>query len=215
MGFLGDTIYKTPEPAPCYPAIAILCANPYFHALLSDFGRRQRYTYDPNKRTMRKLNMDFFVTAMQPEELSQVDAGLMAAAREALENAYAPYSQFNVGAAVLLADGTVVRGSNQENAAYPSGLCAERTAIFAAGSNYPNQRIVAVAVTARPAHSPVCVAVSPCGACRQVMLEYEVKQNQPIRFLMQGENGETYLLDSVECLLPLKFSAASLGIGKT
>lgn len=157
--------------------------------------------------------MDFFVTVLQPHELDSDDASLMAAACQALQGAYAPYSQFHVGAAVLLADGTVVLGSNQENAAYPSGMCAERTAIFAAGANHPGQRILAVAVTARPVSSPVCVAVSPCGACRQVMLEYEMKQNQPIRMLMQGENGETYVLDSVASLLPVGFSAANLKTG--
>ncbi|MCU0355859.1 MAG: cytidine deaminase [Cytophagales bacterium] len=110
---------------------------------------------------MKKINFQITADLFDWDELPFADQQLMEAAREAMQNAYAPYSRFQVGAAVLLADGTVVKGNNQENAAYPSGLCAERTAFFAAGANHPGQKIVAVAITAKPADSPVCVAASP------------------------------------------------------
>ena len=128
---------------------------------------------------------------------------LVAAATTALDSAYAPYSQFRVGAALLLENGTLVTGSNQENAAYPSGLCAERTAFFAAGHQYPGERILAVAITTSyPMEKPI----APCGACRQVMAEYELKQDSGITVLMTGSNGKIFKVGSVRELLPMYFS---------
>lgn len=137
------------------------------------------------------------------ETLSPADQQLVDAANGALNTAYAPYSQFRVGASLLLEDGTVVIGSNQENAAYPSGLCAERVAFFSAGSQHPDKRILAVAIaTSYPLDQPI----SPCGACRQVMAEYELKQNAPIRVLLIAHDGSINEISAVRDLLPMYFS---------
>ena len=115
-------------------------------------------------------------------ELSESDRKLLEAAIEATENAYAPYSNFHVGAALRLADGTIVKGSNQENIAYPSGLCAERTALFAAGSQHPDSVIETLAIVGRNQQG-VLTAASPCGACRQVMAEVETRQGKKLRVI--------------------------------
>lgn len=159
---------------------------------------------------MRKINLEISIEIFDWDELPEADQALMQAAREAAQTAYSPYSSFCVGAAVLLEDGTVVKGSNQENAAYTSGLCAERTAIFATGAMHPHQVIKAIAVTARPADSVSFVLVSPCGACRQALLEYEVKQQQPVRLLIQREENRIGVLPSIESLLPFSFTRKNL-----
>jgi len=143
-------------------------------------------------------------------ELNDTDKNLLLAAKEALKKAYAPYSEFYVGAAVLLANGITVTGNNQENAAYPSGLCAERVAIFHASSQYPDQKIIAIAVSAKTNHRVLDKPISPCGACRQSISEYEGKFNSDIRLIMGGETGEVYVSDSAANLLPLTFSNKSL-----
>lgn len=135
---------------------------------------------------------------------------LLQAAQAASAGAYAPYSQFFVGAAILLENGEIVQGANQENAAYPSGLCAERTAIFYTGARYPEQRIKMIAIAARPAKQNTFISISPCGACRQAMLEYEVKQGRAIPILMQGENECIYEFASIAALLPFCFDKSSL-----
>lgn len=128
---------------------------------------------------------------------------LIKAAHEALSSAYAPYSQFQVGAALLLEDGSIVKGSNQENAAYPSGLCAERVAFFSAGSQHPGKKIMAAAVTTSyPMEHPI----SPCGACRQVMAEYELKQQTQIKLLLCSHDGSVIVVNNSRDLLPLYFS---------
>ena len=128
---------------------------------------------------------------------------LIKAAHEALSSAYAPYSQFQVGAALLLEDGSIVKGSNQENAAYPSGLCAERVAFFSAGSQHPGKKIMAAAVTTSyPMEHPI----SPCGACRQVMAEYELKQQTSIKLLLCSHDGSVMVVNNSRDLLPLYFS---------
>ncbi len=137
------------------------------------------------------------------DQLPAPFAGLCAAAGEALNAAYAPYSQFHVGAALLLEDGTIVPGSNQENAAYPSGLCAERVALFSAGSLYPGKRIVALAVTTSYS---LDTPIAPCGACRQVMAEYALKQDAPIEIFMLQKDGIIFRMQNVKDLLPLYFS---------
>ncbi len=135
--------------------------------------------------------------------LSAEEQALVLAAKNALVSAYAPYSQFQVGAAILMENGEVVPGSNQENAAYPSGLCAERVAFFSAGSRYPAMRMKAVAITTS---YPLPQPVSPCGACRQVMAEYELKQQEAIRVLLVAHDGSILVLDQVRDLLPMYFS---------
>src|SRR5690606_36818709 len=108
----------------------------------------------------------------------------------AREEACAPYAKFKVGAAVLLQNKTIVLGNNQENAAYPSGLCAERIAVFSAGANYPEQLIKAIAITASSGNKPVENPVPPCGACRHALAEYEIKQKQPMADYFMGEKGK-------------------------
>lgn len=138
--------------------------------------------------------------------LTDVEKNLMLSAGKAMLGAYAPYSEFRVGAAVLLENGAIILGNNQENAAYPSGLCAERVAFFAARANHPHQRIMAVAIQASSETTPVTKPVSPCGGCRQVMAEYEHNQQSPIPMLFSGESGPIYRVDSISELLPFAFN---------
>ncbi len=146
------------------------------------------------------------------QALSAVDAALLEQARRCVDNAYAPYSEFKVGAAVRLTDGTVVCGSNQENVAFPSGLCAERVAVFAAGANYPGVPIAALAVTARAADGhPVDWPISPCGACRQSLIEYEQRYGHKIRVILQGSTGKVVVFDGIDRLLPFQFEAEGIG----
>lgn len=135
---------------------------------------------------------------------------LMLQAIETRKNAYAPYSKFRVGAAILLENGKVVLGSNQENAAYPSGLCAERVAIFQAGAIYPNVKIVQLAITAASDTNPTVTPIPPCGGCRQAIAEYEFKQETPIEIYFMGEKGAIYKSNSITNLLPLSFDKTSL-----
>ena len=135
---------------------------------------------------------------------------LMNQAIETRKNAYAPYSRFRVGAAILLDNGKIVLGSNQENAAYPSGLCAERVAIFQAGAIYPDAKIVKLAITAASDTNPTLSPIPPCGACRQSIAEYEFKQETPIEIYFMGESGEVYKSNSINNLLPLSFDKTSL-----
>ena len=139
------------------------------------------------------------------EELPQQDAALMRQAHEATKNSYAPYSKFHVGAAVRLANGVVVTGSNVENAAYPSGLCAERVAMFAAMAQYPGVPFEALAVTGHSASKTIDEPVAPCGACRQVMVEVEQQSKRPLRVLCQGETGPIMVFDGIESLMPFIF----------
>ncbi|MEZ4800470.1 MAG: cytidine deaminase [Flavobacteriales bacterium] len=143
-------------------------------------------------------------------DLSPTDQNLLSAAKEAVESAYAPYSQFSVGAALLLEDGTIIKGNNQENAAYPSGLCAERVAFFWAGANHPGKKIVSVAITAKSDVVKTDHPITPCGACRQSMLEYELNQKSDITILMQGTSGMIYKMIGVKQLLPLYFNEDGL-----
>lgn len=135
---------------------------------------------------------------------------LMQQAVAVRKNAYAPYSQFRVGAALLLENGATVLGSNQENAAYPSGLCAERVAIFQAGAIHPNIKILKIAITAASDTNPTLSPIPPCGGCRQSIAEYEFKQDTPIEIYFMGESGEIYKSNSVGNLLPLSFDKTSL-----
>lgn len=139
------------------------------------------------------------------EELSQLEQNLIKKAIEVRKSAYAPYSKFKVGTAVLLDNGEIIIGSNQENAAYPSGLCAERVAIFQAGALYPHSAILKIAITASSDNNPTSVPVPPCGACRQSISEYEIRQNSPIKIYYMGETGEIHQSDSLKNLLPFMF----------
>lgn len=127
-------------------------------------------------------------------------------AQQARENAYAPYSHFKVGAAVLLDSGVIVSGNNQENAVFPSGLCAERVAVFHAGAAYPNLPIRAIAISACALNHRLSSPAAPCGACRQALLEYEVKQATPIAIYFMGEKGKVIKAGSVKGLLPVPFN---------
>jgi len=144
------------------------------------------------------------------ENLNEEDQVLMNSAIGARRNAYAPYSNFYVGAAVLLENGAIVIGSNQENASYPSGLCAERVAIFQAGALYSGLTIKAVAITATSKNYIVKQAAAPCGNCRQAMIEYEQKQKKPIKILLMGEQGEVIQFNSLLDILPLAFNKSFL-----
>ncbi|MFN8353357.1 MAG: cytidine deaminase [Spirosomataceae bacterium] len=143
-------------------------------------------------------------------ELPESERQLLAKAKAATYQSYAPYSNFHVGAAVLLQDGSIHAANNQENAAFPSGSCAEQSVIYWVGANYPTQRIVAIAVVARPGKGDAFKGVSPCGACRQSMLEYEVRQRQAIRLIMVGANDQIIVSESITNLLPVKFDGDDL-----
>ncbi|MDB5260793.1 MAG: cytidine deaminase [Adhaeribacter sp.] len=153
-----------------------------------------------------------FQVFASPAELPADEQHLLSQAQKATQLAYAPYSGFSVGAALLTVDGNIYLGNNQENAAYPSGLCAERTALFSLRANYPDKQIVKMAITARRTNNPDFIAALPCGACRQVMAEYENNQEAPIAVLMQAENNQVYRCDTVSALLPLQFSKHHLGL---
>ena len=139
------------------------------------------------------------------DELEPQDAELVRLAHEATKSSYAPYSKFHVGAAVRMANGEIVTGNNIENAAYPSGLCAERVTMFAAMAQYPGVTFEALALTAHSATKTIGEPVAPCGACRQVMVEVEQVSKQPLRVLCQGETGPIMVFDGVESLMPFVF----------
>lgn len=138
------------------------------------------------------------------EDLPKEVKSLMNKAIEAREKAYAIYSNFKVGAAVLLGNKEVVIGSNQENAAFPSGLCAERVAIFQASSLYPNEKIKIIAISGS-SENPTNEPVSPCGACRQSMAEYEIRQQEAIVVFFMGASGKVVQVNSIHDLLPFSF----------
>lgn len=144
------------------------------------------------------------------EMLEKEEQLLMEEAFKAKERAYAPYSNFMVGAALLLANGEIISGNNQENMAYPSGLCAERVAFYFAGASFPGVPILKVAVTAASSEFPSDHPIAPCGACRQAMLEYEMNQDIAITLIMKGTTGKVYRLSGVRQLLPLFFHEGGL-----
>lgn len=152
----------------------------------------------------QKITIDVWV-ANSTNELANDDANLLNAACQAAQHAYAPYSNFNVGAALLLANGEIIKGSNQENTAYPSGLCAERVAMFYANSQYPDVPIKAIAVSSFINGQQNDQPVYPCGACRQSLMQSEIRHNQPIRVIMGG-NKSIQIVESVKDLLPLTFN---------
>lgn len=138
-------------------------------------------------------------------ELPLSDQHLVDLAYKVSKDAYAPYSKFHVGAAVLLDNGEIVLGSNQENIAFPSGLCAERVALFYAGANFPNQVVKKIVIVAKGDLVPLDKILSPCGSCRQVMLETEVRQKTPYEVILVSQNGKTLIFNAASDLLPFAF----------
>ena len=160
---------------------------------------------------MKKITISADLEVYENEaELPEDVQDLMEQAIQAREKSYSPYSQFKVGAAILLENGEVITGSNQENASYPAGLCAERTAIFYAGAKFPKTSSLKMALTARSETHEVEVPTPPCGSCRQAIAEYEVKQQQPIEIYFMGEKGKVVKAGSISDLLPLIFDNSYL-----
>ena len=159
---------------------------------------------------MKKLSRTIDWSVVDQNELDGNDLMLVKAAKKATDGSWSPYSGFKVGAALLLDDGTVVTGSNQENAAYPSGLCAERTALFAAGHAYPDKAVVALAIAARNADGFTAQPITPCGACRQVLAETEQRGGKPIRFILYGTAGTMIIDGGTDAILPFCFGADSM-----
>ena len=139
------------------------------------------------------------------EELGSEDAQLVREAIAAMEGSFAPYSHFNVGAAIRLNSGKIVKGANQENAAFPVTICAERNALFTAGNLYPDVKIEAIAIAARNAQGFLSHPISPCGSCRQVMIETETRHQHPLRIVLYGTEG-IYVLEGIATLMPLSFN---------
>jgi cytidine deaminase len=156
----------------------------------------------------KKIELSFILAHLS--ELSAQEQQLVANAKAAFKTAYAPYSGFLVGASVLLENGEVINGSNQENIAYPSGLCAERVALFYAGAKFPDVKINTVAISVLSKNFEVNDVISPCGACRQVMAEYEDKQHRPIKVILHSPTDEVLIANKVEDLLPFMFKSPSL-----
>ncbi len=160
---------------------------------------------------MIKKELKIFVLEFDSiDELSEADRKLVLAAREASDNAYAPYSNFNVGAALILENGTVIRGNNQENADFTDGLCAERVALFYANANYPNVKVLAMAVSVKNQNGLLTEPAKPCGSCRQAIIETEIRFNHPIRLILDGAN-KIMVVENGDSLLPFAFKPAALG----
>ncbi|WP_318312061.1 cytidine deaminase [Flagellimonas crocea] len=161
---------------------------------------------------MEKKKIGFELLVFEDRmELSQNDQKLLQKAIVARENAYAPYSNFKVGAALLLENGEVIIGNNQENASYPSGLCAERVAVFQAGARYPGVVIRSIAISAASTENKIGLPAAPCGNCRQSIVEYEQRQDSPISILLGSEKGPVFKCASVTDILPLAFNSSFLG----
>ncbi|WP_190809684.1 cytidine deaminase [Flagellimonas sp. S3867] len=161
---------------------------------------------------MKKKQIGFELSIYDhPNELSQIEQKLLKQAEEARENAYSPYSNFKVGAAVLLENGEVVIGNNQENSSYPSGLCAERVAVFQAGAKFPGIALKTIVISATSENYVVDKPAGPCGNCRQSIIEYEQKQESPISIILRGQVGPIFKCNSISDILPLAFSSSFLG----
>jgi cytidine deaminase len=158
---------------------------------------------------MKEYKISTRMRSYQWEELSESQRALVTVAKEQTERSYCPYSHFHVGAAALLSNGVIIRGANQENAAYPSGLCAERSALFAAGAQYPEQPVEKLAIACFTDGHFTKEPGAPCGACRQVMLETEHRYGGKMEVILFGEN-ETLVFDSAADLLPLIFVSENL-----
>ncbi len=144
------------------------------------------------------------------QELSSVDASIIKETKKALDLAYAPYSEFKVGAVIYFEDGVMISGANQENASYPVCLCAEGVVLAQAAVMHPNKKIHTIAITTKHKSRPSSSPIAPCGLCRQSLLEYETRQNSPIRLLLAAEQGKICEIQSVKDILPLQFNTADL-----
>jgi len=158
---------------------------------------------------MEKYELKSEVFVYQDNELPAEDLELVEKAKAATSRSYSPYSNFRVGAALRLSDGTIFTGSNQENASFPLGLCAERTAIFAAQHTHPELAVEAIAIAATNDRGFMSEPIPPCGACRQVMLEVEDRYKSPIRVLLYGTKG-THVLKTIKDILPFQFVGDSM-----
>jgi cytidine deaminase len=160
---------------------------------------------------MKKEDFKFtFEVYESINELSQADASLLRQAREVTKHAYAPYSHFHVGAVAWLTNGKIVTGTNQENASFPVGLCAERVMLASAASLFPEVPVEAIAISYDNQNGESNHPVSPCGICRQSLLEYETRVKKPMRIILGGLEGKVYVIEKAAMLLPLSFSAAAL-----
>jgi len=159
---------------------------------------------------MIKENITISYLRAKFNDLTVIEKELIQRSKDALKDAYAPYSGFLVGSSVLLSDGKIISANNQENVAFPSGLCAERVVLFNAGANYPNLEIDIIAVSAKSNLYEITDIISPCGACRQVMAEYQQKQNKKIKILLHLNNDDVLIFSSVDDLLPLLFTNPNL-----
>lgn len=158
---------------------------------------------------MESLNLTTKILVYNFDECNEIIKKLITKAKDATKKSYAPYSCFNVGAAVLLMNGEIITGNNQENAAYPSGICAERTALFYANAQYPDIAVEAIAIAAFHDGKFTDEACTPCGSCRQVLIEIENRFDRPIRIIMYGTK-HIYEVDSIKKLLPLSFGKEKL-----
>ena len=159
---------------------------------------------------MKEKKIELSFISAELSELSTEEKQLVASAKSAVTTAYAPYSGFLVGASVLLENSEIINGSNQENVAYPSGLCAERVALFYAGARFPDVKIKTIAVSVMSKNFKVTDVISPCGACRQVMAEYEDKQEQAIKVILHSPTDQVLIANTVESLLPFMFKSPLL-----
>ncbi|MGM9733298.1 MAG: cytidine deaminase [Prevotella sp.] len=158
---------------------------------------------------MEAKNINTIICVANMEELDEKDRQLVEASIEATKSSYAPYSHFNVGAAVRLDNGVVIPGCNQENAAFGVTICAERTALFTAGAQYPDAKVEAIAIAARNAEGLLDEPVSPCGTCRQAMVETEKRSGNKLHILLYGRK-HVYIIEGIGALLPLTFSDEQL-----
>ena len=158
---------------------------------------------------MKQTQVSFNLTECSKSELSPEDLALVESAENFVSHSYSPYSKFSVSAAVRLSDGTIVNGTNQENAAYPSGLCAERTAMFYANSQYPDKPVTALAIAAFTNGDFLDQPITPCGSCRQVLLETEQRFSTPIKVILVAKN-RCFIVNSISHLLPLSFGSEFL-----
>ncbi len=160
---------------------------------------------------MKEINIDTKAFVYEDiNELTDDDKNLIQIATKVAHSAYAPYSGFSVGAALLMEDDTIVTGNNQENAVYPSGMCAERVAIWKAGSSFPGKKVKKIAITAVSSNKVIDRPVGPCGSCRQTLLEYEINQSKDIEILFTGAVGKVVKMNSIDSLLPFSFDNSFL-----
>ena len=179
----------------------------------ADFEKRSPKTefYPPKNNKMRLITTSSELVSYENEqELDPIRADLLKRAKHAAANAYAPYSKFKVGSALLLSNGEIIIGSNQENAAYPLTMCGERVALFAASAVYPQEQILKIAITVISEKKNVSKPLTPCGACRQTLLENEYRTGADIELILQGDTGEVYVVKTVKDILPFIFDASFL-----